>query len=351
MPRRTTVDDVAARAGVSPATVSRVVNGTARVAQNTAESVRRAIADLDFAPTPAARNLRLSRTHNIALIVPSITNPFFPQLVSSIHAELEDRGYSLLLMDREQPELEAARVVRARIADGIVLVGSTEGSPGDAVAVLTSEIPVVAIDRAPETLMTTVVQAENAAGAESVVAHLLARGHRSIAHVAGPPGVGVARDRADGYARALATHGVPHDPRLTAVGDFTEDSGYAVTDALRRNAPPFTALFAANDLMAIGAIAALRDGGARVPEDVAVAGYDGIHLARYVTPRLTTYEQPVAEMARCAVQLLLECIDAGDQAALRPAGGGQRVLRFAGHLRVRESTGTGAPDEGAGGAR
>jgi DNA-binding LacI/PurR family transcriptional regulator len=335
-----TVEDVARSAGVSIATVSRVINGTARVSQPTRDRVAAAVVELGYRPMLAARNMRRNRTGNIALIVPSITNPFFPQLVASVHERVSGGGYFLLLIDTEEPEAEAIRVANARIADGIIVVGSANGTGGadrdDAIAV--TEIPIVAIDRAPRNLRTTVVQGANEDGAAEVVTHLVESGHRRIAHIAGHRGTSVAEDRVSGYLRALAENDCDYDPALVLEGDFSEDRGFALTNELMDSGIAFTAIFAANDLMAIGAIAALKERGLRVPEDVAVAGYDGIRLSRYVSPTLTTYAQPIKLIAERAIEVLLEAMKTGDLLGLRNADGGERVIRFPGELVVREST-------------
>lgn len=332
--KHATVEEVARLAGVSTATVSRVLNGTAAVASGTERRVRDAIELLAFNPAPQARNLRTGRTGNIALIVPSITNPFFPELMAHVNREVRDHGYSLLLFDSPEPENEGVRVARSRLADGIILVGST--SPATARPALEiTDVPVVAFDRRPPALSAPVIQVDNYRGAREVVRHLGARGHRQIAFIGGPRGVSVSADRARGYRAGLRDLGIAHDPALITAGEFDEDSGYAATARLLRLPAPgpaaFTALFAANDMMAIGALSALRDHGVAVPAQVAVAGFDGIHLGRYVAPSLTTYAQPTAELASRAVALLAAAI-AGSPAP--PS----RTLRLAGSLIVRDST-------------
>lgn len=332
--KRATVEEVARLAGVSTATVSRVLNGTAVVAAGTERRVRDAIELLGFNPAPQARNLRTGRTRNIALIVPSITNPFFPELMAHVNSEVRGRDYSLLLFDSPEPENEGVRVARSRLADGIILVGST--SPAAARPALEiTDVPVVAFDRRPQALSAPVIQVDNYRGAREVVRHLGERGHRRIAFIGGPRGVSVSADRARGYRAGLRDLGIAPDQDLITAGEFDEDSGYAAAARLLSHSPPpppaFTAVFAANDLMAIGAMSALRDHGVAIPAQVAVAGFDGIHLGRYVAPSLTTYAQPTAELAREAVGLLAAAI-AGSPAPP------DRTLRLAGSLIIRDST-------------
>ncbi len=337
MERRVTVEDVARRAGVSTATVSRTINGTAHVAQDTLERVRAAIDELAFHPNPSAQNLRRQRTRNIALVTPSIVNPFFPELVASVHPEAERRGYSLLLIDAEQPEREAARVARSRLVDGILLVASAHGRTAgdDAVG---PHVPVVAFDREPAGASSAVVQCDNVAGSAAVVEHLLALGHTRVAHLRGPVGLDVAEQRAAGYRAAHAARGLAVDDALVVAGDFGEDSGFALTLALLDLPQPPTAVFAANDLMAIGVIAAGRQRGLQLPGDLSVAGFDGINLGRYTHPTLTTYVQPVAAIAERAVRILLDAVEAGPPAPPHPARRRPPTMRLPGELVVRGST-------------
>lgn len=332
--RKITVEDVARYAEVSTATVSRAVNGTGTVAQPTYERVMSAVNELGFTPTPAARNLRQQRTRNIALVVPSIVNPFFPELVSAVHPAVAAQGYSLLLIDSQESEREALRVISSKIADGVLLIGSMTSGAGVA-SVPKLDMPVIALDRAPQVLKATVVQTENRGGAREVVKHLLERGHRQIAHITGPAGIDVADQRTRGYRQALEEAGIVPSGGLIRAGDFTEDSGFAATIDLIDAREEFTALFAANDIQAIGALAALQLRGISVPEQVAVAGFDGIHLTRYVNPSLTTYIQPIKSIARRASEMLLRQISRGAEPAAEKF---PEVLRFPGELVIRETS-------------
>ena len=337
---RVTVEDVARRAGVSTATVSRTINGTARVADETLRRVNEAIDELGFRPTPAAQNLRQRRTRTIALVTPTMLNPFFPELVAGVHPELRARGYSLLVIDTQEPEQEAVRAADSRIVDGVLLVAST-GEPLRSLRT-PRDVPMVAIDRKPSMLDVDVVQCDNRAGARAVVEHLLACGHRRIAHIRGPLGLDVAEERARGYRDALAAHGVPFTDSLVSTGSFDEDSGYAAANELLGRPHPPTAIFAANDLMAIGALAAVHEHGVRIPQDVAVSGFDGIHVGRYTHPTLTTFVQPFGALAQRAAQLLVDALDSPDTRS-DPQPGPARiptVTQLPGRLAVRGSTTT-----------
>lgn len=336
--RRVTVEDVARRAGVSTATVSRTMNGTARVAQDTVDRVRTAIDELGFRPNPAAQNLRQQRMRTIGLVMPSRGNPFFPELVASVHPEIARRGYSLLLIDAEPPEQQAATMAGSRLVDGILLVGSVHGQVPTGIGSWEG-VPVVALDRELSSPNRAIVQCDNVAGSKAVVEHLLELGHRRIAHVRGPLGLAVADQRADGYRTALHGHRISVDDSVVVTDDFGEDSGFAMVSRLLDRPDPPTAVFTANDMMAIGAISAAQNRGLNVPTDVSVAGFDGIHLGRYIHPPVTTYAQPVAAIAQRAVGLLLDAVE-------DDAGGGRRgtgrpaptTLRLLGDLVVRGST-------------
>ncbi len=330
MAGRVTVRDVARRAAVSTATVSRVVNGTARVAEGTVRRVTAAIDELGYPAAPAASHAP-SRTRHVALVVPSITNPFFPELVTGARAALARGGYSLLLVDAEDPEGEARRLARSRLVEGILVVGSQAARPHRGPG--QPAVPVVAIDRTPTSWRAPVVECDSYQGARTVTAHLAATGHTRIAHLAGPAQLDVAGRRRRGYHDALRERGLHPDPSWVIRGDFSEESGHRAALRLLEGIRPPTAIFAANDLMAIGAIAALGHAGVRVPQDMAVAGFDGIRAGRYTRPTLTTYAQPVLDMSQRAVALLL--------AAIRdPAAGAARLTPpMPGRLVVRESTG------------
>src|SRR5579884_2505868 len=256
-----TIYDVARQAGVSPATVSRVLNGSGRVAAATRRRVEAAVAQLGYEPNRVARSLATSVTHTLALLLPDITNPFFPALVKGVQLLAEERRYTLLLGHTgADPEREEAylRVLRGKRVDGVILVGLT--LDGRRIRGALGEVPVVVLDRPVDLPGAAVVRVDHRGGALLAVRHLLQLGHRDIAHVAGPRHLAVARDRLEGYREALAEAGLPYRPELVVEADFTEEGGYA---AVRRlcAAGPFTAVFAANDLSAIGVVAALRERG------------------------------------------------------------------------------------------
>ncbi|WP_155054781.1 LacI family DNA-binding transcriptional regulator [Streptomyces blattellae] len=308
---RPTLEEVAARAGVGRGTVSRVINGSPRVSDATRAAVEAAVAELGYVPNTAARALAANRTDAIALVVPEpetrfFAEPYFSDMLKGVGAELSDTEMQLLLIfagsDRERQRL--AQYLAAHRVDGVLLVSVHADDPlPDLLAQL--EIPAVISGprSAAETL--TSVDSDNYGGARSAVEHLLARGRRTIAHITGRQDVYGAQRRVDGYRAALRDSGHEVDERLIEPGDFTEGGGRRAMAALLDRCPHLDAVFAASDVTAAGARQALRDAGRRIPDDVALVGYDDSAIARHMDPPLTSVRQPIEEMGRAMIDLLL----------------------------------------------
>lgn len=325
---------VARAAGVSTATVSRALNGTGQVAERTRRRIEEAISALGYQPNRVARSLVLKATHTIAILLPDITNPFFPALVKGVQLAADEQGYAVLLCHTGgDPTKEESyfEVLRGQHVDGVLLVGLV--SPPERLKRLVRHgLPVISLDRSVDLPGSATVRIDHQAGGRLATEHLLRLGHRRTAHIAGPNGLTVSQQRLDGYRQALARGGLALDDRLVAVGDFSEDGGYRGVEELLARKRVFTALFAANDLTAIGAMTALRERGLRVPEDVSVVGFDDIHLASYISPKLATVRQPAYEMGRRAARLLIDACRAGGRLA-------EGTTIFECELVVRESTG------------
>ncbi|MFI2640308.1 LacI family DNA-binding transcriptional regulator [Streptomyces sp. NPDC018610] len=309
--RRPTLEEVAARAGVGRGTVSRVINGSPRVSDATRAAVEAAVAELGYVPNTAARALAANRTDAIALVVPEpetrfFAEPYFSDMLRGVGAELADTEMQLLLTfaggDRERRRL--AQYLAAHRVDGVLLVSVHADDPlPDLVAQL--EIPAVISGprSAAETL--TSVDSDNYGGARSAVEHLLAGGRRRIAHITGHMDVYGAQRRLAGYRDALRDADLPVDELLVERGDFTEEGGRRAMARLLENAPDVDAVFAGSDVMAAGARQVLRERGRRTPEDVALVGYDDSAIARHMDPPLTSVRQPIEEMGRAMIDLLL----------------------------------------------
>mgnify|MGYP001158011011 CR=1 FL=1 len=319
---------------MSTATVSRFVNRAGSVAGPTGKRIETAVRALGYRPNGIARSLVTKTTHTIAFLLPDITNPFFPSLVKGVQLLANERSYVLLLcstLSDPRTEEEYLKLLQAKQVDGVLAVGLVLRR-AQIERFASSGVPFVSLDRDIDFPGAPQVHVNHRAGAALATQHLLALGHRAIAHITGPPQLRVSRERLAGYRAALSAAGVKSGDRLRVAGDFTEDGGYRGIERLLGEALEFTAVFAANDLSAIGAIAALKAHGRRVPEDVSVVGFDDIHLAAYTSPPLTTIRQPALEMGRRATEILIQAITSGR------ASGRSADQVFDGTLIVRGST-------------
>jgi DNA-binding LacI/PurR family transcriptional regulator len=304
---RPTIYDVARLAGVSTATVSRALNGTGQIAPATRATIDAAVADLGYHPNTAARSLVTRSTQTIALLLPDITNPFYAALVNGIQDRALEAGHTMLLCTTEgDPEREEQylSLLRAKQVDGVLVDGLV--LPPDRITRFVRDgLPIVCLDRDIDSTLVPLVQVDNRLGARLATEHLLALGHERIAHVTGAPDLRISAERIEGYRDAHRTAGIPLDPELISVGSFTEEGGYEAARSLLATRV-FTAVFAANDLSALGVLSALAEAGRRVPRDISVVGFDDLRLSRFTTPPLTTVHQPAREIARRATELLLE---------------------------------------------
>lgn len=335
---RATRDDVAARAGVSSATVSYVVNNGPRpVAASTRDRVLAAIAELGYHPDNIARSLRSRQTRMLGLVVPDSTNLFFAELARRLEQQAGASGYSVLLTNsQEDVEREAADLgaLRDQRVDGIVLVPAD--APDGSVPSDLDGIPIVALDRVPPGWTGDSVRTDARRGGALAVRHLLGLGHRRIGFIHGPLRLAHARDRLEGGLLALQVAGITVRPDWSRPSDFDFAGGWeAARDLLNQPDCP-TALCCSNDAMAVGALAGVHARGLRVPADVSVTGFDDVPLAAYAIPALTTVTQPYEAMAAAALATLLERIS--EAATGAPAQPPRRQMLDIG-LVVRESTG------------
>lgn len=330
---KATIRDVARTAGVSVATVSRVINASGPVADDTRERVTQAARALRYSPHGAARSLITRRTSTLGVLLPDIFGEFFSEVIRGIDQAARRHGYHLLVSNAHggRDELAAAlRAMRGRV-DGLIVMSPDADAPsfeGD----LPDAIPVVLLNSATEATGCDVLRVDNEGGARAMLRHLISLGHRRIAHIGGPIRNHDAEERRRAYRAELLAAGLASGPALEDTGDFTESSGYdAVARFLRLDERP-TAIFAANDSMAIGAISALREAGVAVPGEMAVVGFDDIPIARYVTPPLTSVHVPIAALGARATALLLQALE-------RPPIGPRRRETLPTNLVVRESCG------------
>jgi LacI family transcriptional regulator len=325
-----TIADVAAKAGVSTATVSRVLAGVGQARPETQARVLKAARELDYRPSEVARSLKRRSTQTLGLIITDIENPYFPQLVRSVEDAARAAGYSVLLCNAaDDPEREASYLdlLVERRVDGLIIAASSLGARhGDWLTA--PPIPVVLVNTAAPEADVPTIMSDNEGGGRMVAEHLVGLGHRRFGYLMPPPRNVDAPDRLAGVRRALREAALGSDALQIARGEALVWGGEVAANELLDRAPETTAFIAYNDLMAIGALRALRRRGRRVPAEASVAGFDDVALAAYVDPPLTTIAQRTEEMGRWAVARLV-----GED------GLGPSSVRLPVDLQVRESTG------------
>lgn len=308
-----TLEEVGKLAGVSRSTVSRVINDRPSVRAQVRERVWRVIEETGYQPHAAARSLATRRTSMVGVIIPEavttlFTDPFFPHLLYGITRTCNSERYYLLLSlfdNPTGPEEMYQRVVRSGHVDGVI-VASTHVTDPLVAKLLRDGVPFVSVGRHPDERV-SYVDVDNVAGARMAVEHLIRHGHTRIATITGPQNMVHGEDRLAGYRQALEAHHLSVDEQLVAEGDYTEASGSVATQRLLSASP--TAVFAASDAMAVGALKVLREAGLRVPEDVALVSFDDVPVAAAVEPALTTVRQPIERLGSMAADLLLRLLE------------------------------------------
>lgn len=309
-----TIKEIAAAAGVSKSTVSRVLNDIPGVSPRAREQVRSAIAETGYVPNRAARSLVGRTTGSIGLVVSEphgrvFSDPFFASVVRGATEVVRPRGVHLMLMLAEDARArdQLLDYLRRGHVDGVLLVSTHAGDPLPR-ALVAERLPAVLSARPATPLPISFVDVDNVAGAGLAVDHLVARGRTRLATIAGPRDMPAGQDRLTGWREAAARHGLPCGDELVAYGDFDHGSGARAAEELLGRGIPVDGLFVASDLMALDALAVLREHGLRVPQDVAVVGFDDSVAATQARPALTTVRQPVEEMAKALTVTLLDRI-------------------------------------------
>lgn len=303
-----TIFEVARHAGVSITTVSHALSGNRPVAEATRARIERAVRELDYRPNAFARGLRTERSHMVALIIPDITNPYYPTLARGMQDALLPGGYQIFVCStdgrREQERNFLADSLHRRV-DGIALAAfaTTERMLAP---VLRASIPVVSFGSAIHHGKVDCVRTDDLAGSKEATEYLIDRGYEPIGMIGGPAGTSPSDHRLEGHRTALRKARIRFDPRLVAIGDFTRAGGAGAMKELLSRKVRLRAAFCANDLMAIGAMDAIREARLRIPRDIALVGYDDIEAAALVTPDLTTVLNPAYEMGHACGRLLLE---------------------------------------------
>ena len=310
MLKNVTLRDVAEYAGVSVTTVSNVVRDWPYISAETRDKVRSAIDALGYSPHIVAQGLRTGQTQALAFIVPNLSNPYFAEIVSAAEDVAQQYGYTLLVFNSHEDEAREANCVRratSRWADGVLIAHTTQTRPTPH-QWQELDTPVVAVDRVPHAYAGPLCAVDNLAAGRIATEHLIALGHRRIAHLAGPAEVLLATDRAEGYDRTLTAQGIDYRWMRQSGPNWSMDDGYNMMRALLDEPIQPTAIFASNDRVAIGALHAITERGLRVPEDYSLVGMDGIEISGHLNPPLTTVRQPLDSIARVAVEMLLKLI-------------------------------------------
>ena len=306
-----TIKDVAERAGVSPATVSRVLNGQQRyIRPETRERVLRAVQELGYLPDRRAQALRRRRTGVIGVLTPDISNPFFSLLVRGVEHEARAHGYSVLICDSQNAPEGEDRAIDALLRERVdgVIVTSVRADNTKLLKFLSKGIALVVADRPLTHLDVPTVTVDNVRDGYKLTKHLLALGYERLAFIQGPSDTATALGRWTGYLQALREHDLEPPKGAVVSGDFTFEGGYRAAKRLLRRLGAFDAIVAANDLMALGALYALRERGIAVPDELGLAGFDDIPMASWVHPRLTTVAIPAYRIGKEAMKLLCACV-------------------------------------------
>ncbi|MEO8275350.1 MAG: LacI family DNA-binding transcriptional regulator [Thermoanaerobaculia bacterium] len=311
------IREVARFAKVSVATISRVLNGKGAIRESTRTHVLAAIAELGYVPHSAARSLSTRRTLSLGVVLPDLHGEFFSELIRGIDLAARRTGYHILVSGSHSKSAEANAVLAAlhgRV-DGLIVMSPVQ-QPADAKAAKAARpsippgVPVVMLNAADETSLHDSIRIDNRGGARALVEHLLYLGHRRIAMISGPEGNLDAAERMLGYREALAARDVPFVEEWVLAGDFREESGFRAGQRILELESRPTAIFAANDAMAIGCFAAVRERGLEVPGDISIAGFDDVPMSRYLSPGLTSVRVAIAELGARAVERLLIAVDA-----------------------------------------
>ncbi len=333
-----TIIDVAKLAGVSTATVSRVINDTGKVRPVTRKKVMKVVNELNFSPNVSAQVLQSKQSKIIGMVFPDASSIYFSEIIRGICNYVNQFGFQIIIgsaHDEEEELKTASRFLNGRTVDGLVMMAPSLTNEELFNLPINHNTPIVFISVPPVKAGTTSVVLDNFNSAVKITQHLIKLGHRRIAFIQGSPHNYDSKRRYAGYLNALENEGIPKSLKLEAGGNFTEDSGYKACQQLLKTEPRPTAIFAANDAMAIGAIEAVRDSGLKVPDDIAIVGFDDISTSQYITPALTTVRVPLYKMGQLVGKTLLQKINSDSTEQLSVA---ERIV-IPLEIIIRESCG------------
>ena len=307
--QKVTIQDIADKANVSPSTVSRVLSGNARVVESKQTAVLEAIRELNYRPNIFARGLASGQSMTIGVLTQNISSPIYDAIMWGILQNLKGSGYSPIFADgywSQRAEKNALHILLDRQADGLIVIGGS--SPKEVLIETVKRVPLVVVGREIPEISANCLKMDDFQGGYLATHHLIERGHRQIVHITGILSHDDAVERLEGYKKALKEAGLPVDDQLIVEGEFTEQSGVMAINILMERGRAFSAVFAANDQMAFGARLALYRKGIRVPDDVSIIGYDNQPTSAYMTPPLTTIDQPAVELGEAASFNILQLI-------------------------------------------
>lgn len=309
-----TIRDVAELAEVHPSTVSRVINGDSRISEKTKNKVLLIIKKLGYTPNAIARGLKTKRTYTLGMLIPDITNPFFAELARGVEDAANENGFNIILCnsdDKLKKERTYLNILKEKRVDGLIL-GTAHTRDKSILKLEKNNFPYILVSRNIEGLDKNCIIIDDVAGGMMATEYLIKLGHHRIAHITGPLKTRSALNRLKGYQLALKKHKIEYNDELVGEGDFRIKGGYQVMKRFLKLAKLPTAIFAANDLLALGAMQAIQKKNSHIPEDFSVIGFNDIELASFVYPPLTTIRQPMQKMGALAVKMLLKIIKEGE---------------------------------------
>lgn len=332
--KKATIADVARRANVSVATVSRVINAQGGVRPSTEKKIVQAIKDLNYVRNAVARSMVRKETKTIAVIVPDICNPFFSEVVAGVERRAISKDYFTMLSSTNESKIIEKKLVQNIIERGVdgVIVTTADESGKQLKALFDLEVPVVAVDRVINNVDVNTVIIGNREGAYEAVHHLIQEGHERIAIIRGPQNTTPGLERFKGYVQALEEFGIEINQELIGDGNFKEDSGYAITKGFAKLTEPPTAIFSSNNLMSIGALKAMQDMNWELGKEISFVGFDDIEIATFTRPQITTVSRPMRQLGEVAFQLLYDQINEANVKERK-----SREFILTPHLNIRES--------------
>ncbi|AAM23502.1 LacI family transcriptional regulator [Caldanaerobacter subterraneus subsp. tengcongensis MB4] len=329
-----TIKDIARLANVSVTTVSRVINNKPEgVSEETRQKILKLVKELGYQPNAIARGLVTKKTKTIGLIIPDISNPFFPDIARGVEDSAHIYGYNVFLCntdDNLEKESEYIRALKEKYVDGIIFTSSSIPKHEHIIELVESGIPVVIMDRRVDSENIYGVFLDNYEGGYIATKHLIDLGHEKIGCITGPLYTKSAKERLEGYKKALLDSGIKIDEKLIFEGDYKINGGIIGAERLLKDNKDMSAIFACNDLMAYGAYKTIRSFGYKIPDDISVVGFDDIQLSQILEPQLSTIKQPAYDMGLTAARMLIKLIE-GKKLK-------KKIINFRPQLVIRQST-------------